>query len=140
MKLMVVYSKEVSNLKHNTQHKFCYIISERWTTFAGGVNKSTAGYPGIAHLVSSVQRQTSQTPAKATRPRGRPKGSKNKKQKHDSTCRAEASSSGHSSKNSDLECAICKEGRDAGRFTVTECGHLFHYDCLEKWLITSRQK
>ncbi|KAK3917947.1 putative RING finger protein C4G3.12c [Frankliniella fusca] len=64
------------------------------------------------------------------RPPGRPKGSKNKSKLHQSCA----------SDNSGLSCHICREGREGGAFCLTDCGHLFHKKCLDRWIATSNQK
>lgn len=40
---------------------------------------------------------------------------------------------------SNIECSICLcENTPKHRFVKTECGHIFHKRCLEKWLYTNK--
>ncbi|KAK3932364.1 putative RING finger protein C4G3.12c, partial [Frankliniella fusca] len=79
---------------------------------------------------SSAGFGTQSNPAPCKKRPGRPKGSKNKS-KAQVSCSSESSS---------LVCHICREGHGGGAFCLTDCGHLFHKRCLDRWILTSNQK
>lgn len=38
------------------------------------------------------------------------------------------------------ECPICKEALGDGQLCSTNCGHVFHRDCMDEWIKNRKEK